>query len=178
MLDAGCGQGFFTSLLADLGYSVLGVDLSESGIAAASTTYASTRARFLVGDVLALQEQEQFDCVFTRSCSLFNRVDFADDPSASAALLRYVRPGGVLIFDYYSRLRRPSRESGWRYHSVADVERHFSRLGTAEIFFSLRFDASLLGSHAFTASWSRIAQFGSVLLGLGGELVAIVRTNS
>src|SRR5215813_11357591 len=34
ILDAGCGQGFFTWLFADLGFAAVGADISEGGIRA------------------------------------------------------------------------------------------------------------------------------------------------
>lgn len=170
VLDVGCGQGFFTSLFGDLGFQATGIDLSTAGIAAAMGTYRGPR--FFVGDALNLPFREQFDCVFTRSCSLYNTREFGLDDSVTQRLLEYVKPGGVFIFDYYTRLRKSGE--GWIYHQREDVRKHFSRFAPTQTYFSLRLDAMLFGAGALTRGWSDVAAMAG---GLGGELVAIVRKN-
>jgi SAM-dependent methyltransferase len=129
----------------------------------------------VAGDALNLPFEQQFDCVFTRSCSLYNREEFSLDDAVSRRLLDYVKPGGVFIFDYYSKLHPGKRSETWLYHSMADVRKHFSRLGDARTYFVLRLDAVLLGSLSLTRPWSALAAAASRLTGAGGELVAIVR---
>src|SRR5215831_15184740 len=69
VLDAGCGQGFFTGLFAELGFKAVGVDLSPQGILSAQNAYASCGAKFEVGDVSSLPYDQAFDCVFARCFS-------------------------------------------------------------------------------------------------------------
>jgi len=170
LLDAGCGQGFFTSLFAECGLKAMGVDISAQGVRQAREKHGS-RAEFTVGDVLNLSYENQFDCVYSRSCSLYNRDNFAEDHSVSDALLRYVKPGGVLIFDYYTNLCARKKSTSWLYHSVASAHKHFSHYPGAEVFFSLRIDA-LLGRFSF--SLSRLHILISRVTGIGGELVVLV----
>src|SRR3990172_9238249 len=73
ILDAGCGQGFFTWLFADLGFTAVGADISSEGIRAAHRQYGSTRARYIIADVSELGFRNIFHCVFTRGCSLYNK---------------------------------------------------------------------------------------------------------
>ena len=174
LLDAGCGQGFFTALFAEQGIDALGVDLSSVGIDAAKRLYEFSPARFTAGDILQLPFEEQFDCVFTRSCSLYNTTLFSHDTSVTDQLIRYVQPGGVLIFDYYTRLSESARAEGWLYHSVAQVKEHFAKFRNAEVYFSLRVEARLLGSFAFSTGTSYIASLLSRTAGIGGELVVFV----
>lgn len=171
LLDAGCGQGFFTSLFAEYGVKALGVDMSAVGIAQARKDFGSL-ADFEVADVLSLQYENQFDCVYSRSCSLYNRDDFVEDRSVSDALLRYVKPGGVLIFDYYSNQCARKRSEKWIYHSLASTKMHFGNYPGASIFFSLRVDTLLLGSLSFSLSGLNV--FTSRITGIGGDLVAVV----
>jgi SAM-dependent methyltransferase len=174
LLDAGCGQGFFTALFAEQGVKALGVDVSSVGIEAANQAYHTSGARFEVGDVLRLSPQEKFDCVFTRSCSLYNSDEFAWDTAVTERLLSYVRPGGVLIFDYYTRLARNARADTWRYHSLSQAQEHFSKFRSSEVYFSLRLDAKLLGRIVFSRAATRFASVLSTKFDLGGELVAFV----
>src|SRR5438270_796113 len=66
LLDAGCGQGFFSYLFAQRGINVVGMDASETGIATAKQTYRSPRLTFKVGDIRHLGCSNQFDYVFAR----------------------------------------------------------------------------------------------------------------
>lgn len=178
VLDAGCGQGFFTSLFADLGFDAVGVDISGEGIRAAQRTYGSNLARYMLGDVRSPDLGRQFDCVFTRSCSLFNSEAFGELQEITDALLAHVRPGGIFIFDYYTKLSPRKKSTSWIYHSLAAAEKHFSKYPQAEVIFSLRFDAIALGSLAFTPWVSKIAAIVSHRTGIGGELLALVRKGS
>ncbi|WP_017976046.1 class I SAM-dependent methyltransferase [Actinopolyspora halophila] len=65
VLDAGCGSGENTILLAELGYEVLGVDGSETAVATARRKAAEhgAPARFEVADVLDLGARPRFDTV-------------------------------------------------------------------------------------------------------------------
>jgi len=172
VLDAGCGQGFFTALFAEAGLAALGADLSAEGVAQATRRYGPSGAKFEVGDALRLPYAAMFDCVFTRSCSLYNCPDFAERRDVTEALLRYVRPGGVLIFDYYTNLCARKTGGAWRYHSVAEARRHFAAFAGSRVCFSVRLDTLLLGHHAF--GLSGVNALASRVAGIGGELVALV----
>jgi SAM-dependent methyltransferase len=175
VLDAGCGQGFFTSLFADLGFAAVGVDISAEGIRAAQRKYSSSRACYVVGDIRTPDLARQFDCVFTRSCSLFNSEAFGELQEVTDAFLTHVRPGGIFIFDYYTKLSPREASPSWIYHSLAAADKHFSKYPRAQVFFSLRFDAIALGSLALTPWSTKIAAIVSQRTGIGGELLALVR---
>jgi SAM-dependent methyltransferase len=172
LLDAGCGQGFFTSLFAECGLDALGVDISVQGIKQATANHGPGGAQFAVGDVCNLPCAGAFDCVYTRSCSLYNESNFAEDRHITEALLKYVKPGGVLIFDYYTNLCPRKKSEAWIYHSMAATKQHFAHYSGSKVFFSLRLDTVVLGSFAF--SLSRANAMASRISGLGGDLIAIV----
>jgi SAM-dependent methyltransferase len=175
VLDLGCGQGQFTALFHDLGCEAHGVDLSPAGIRSARSTYRGSRLSFAVGDALELACREEFDCAFARSCSLYNRDDFAADRRVTDRFLDYVRPGGVCIFDYHTSLDPRRRSSTWRHHTLSDLERHFAAYPGTETFFTLRVETLALGARALGPRASRTTAALSRAFGLGGELVAIVR---
>lgn len=71
VLDAGCGTGFLTMLLAELGHTVHGVDLSEGMMADAKKKVAEAgiedRVSFSLGDVEKLADaDETYDAVVNR----------------------------------------------------------------------------------------------------------------
>ena len=51
VLDAGCGCGYGSAILAEAGCDVLGIDIDSASIAFARQHYVSTRARFAVRDI-------------------------------------------------------------------------------------------------------------------------------
>jgi SAM-dependent methyltransferase len=97
ILDAGCGTGELTLLLASQGRDVLGVDAAPVAIERA-TAKAEERhidAAFLVTDALALDQLgRSFDTVV--DCALFHIFSDADRARYVACLESVLRPGGTL----------------------------------------------------------------------------------
>ena len=89
ILDAGCGNGFYSSLITARGASVYGVDLSPAMI-------QGLRARGLEGevaDLMCMKLGRLFDKVL---CS--GALEFVEHPrSAISNLLEHVRPDGRLV---------------------------------------------------------------------------------
>jgi len=98
-LDAGCGTGFQTAILAELGYRLHGLDLSEASLAVAQGRLP--RARFVRGDLSALPYGDAtFDAVVCAGSTL----DFVDEPrTVVAEIARVMRPGARLLLDYERR---------------------------------------------------------------------------
>src|SRR5262250_646401 len=98
-LDAGCGIGFQTAILAELGYRPHGLDLSAASLAVARGRLP--RARFVRGDLSALlYDDATFDAVVCAGSTL----DFVDEPGrALAEIARVMRPGARLLLEYERR---------------------------------------------------------------------------
>lgn len=94
VLDAGCGTGEHTVLLASLGYDVRGVDFSGHAVrrARAHATERGVPADFAVADVLRLDEDGAYDTVL--DSALFHVFGPADRAAYVRVLHRLVRPGG------------------------------------------------------------------------------------
>jgi SAM-dependent methyltransferase len=174
LLDVGCGQGFFSYLFSQRGMRVHGVDISETGTRAAENSYGRFGANFAVADVETTTFPDQFDCVFVRSCSLYNTDDFSLQTDVTDNLLRHLKVGGTFIFAYNSTFSaRPSPT--WRYHSFKDVRRHFSKYPNADVFFLNKVTTCLLRTCSFTPLVTRFNILLSEALGMGGELVCIFK---
>jgi len=94
VLDAGCGVGYGTRLLAEAGASeAVGVDLSDDALDRARSG-GGAGTRFVVGDLLDLPfEDEAFDVVVS-----FEAIEHVAEPEqVLAELARVLRPDGLLI---------------------------------------------------------------------------------
>jgi SAM-dependent methyltransferase len=96
VLDAGCGTGEHTILLARLGYDVLGIDASGPAIERARENAArhGVTARFEVADAMRLGEQA-YDTIV--DSALLHIFEPADRARYVASLHRACRPGGRVL---------------------------------------------------------------------------------
>lgn len=175
VLDVGCGQGFFSSLFADEEMPTLGIDLSAEGINSANRVYGRNGLHFEVANINSFSCPKPFDCVFSRSCSLYNDPTITTNRTTTDTLLQFVRPGGVLIVDYYTNFCRRKQSNIWRHHSLESFGAHFLPYPDTQVFFSLRLAPIVVRRFAFSKVFTHLdAQF-SRILGIGGELIAFVR---
>lgn len=105
-LDAGCGTGFQSALLTELGWDAHGVDVSAGLLAVARRRLPG--AAFALATVETLPYPDaRFDAVVCCGSTL----SFVDDPArALAELGRVLRPGGRLLLDCE---HRPSLDLAW-----------------------------------------------------------------
>ena len=97
VLDVGVGTGFLSIMLAEIGYSVVGVDLSEEMIknARKKMDARGLKVRLEVGDAEALPfEDASFDGVVNRAVLW----TLPNPKKALAEWKRVLKPGGTLCF--------------------------------------------------------------------------------
>lgn len=97
VLDAGCGTGENTLLLATLGLSVLGVDVAETALAMARAKAAARNldVEFALADALHLASLgRKFDTVL--DSALFHTFDAEEQRRYAASLASAIAPNGTL----------------------------------------------------------------------------------
>ena len=101
-LDAGCGLGYGSAILAKSAASVVGIDNDELTIQEATQLYGRDNLHFAVADVQNLPwGSREFDCAVS-----FEVIEHLSDPAALVdALKRITRPEGIVI------LSTPNREA-------------------------------------------------------------------
>ncbi len=110
VLDIACGQGAFTRLLAQKGYTVTGVDQSESLIKKAES-YDSANIQYIVDDARTLKklEKQKFDRI---SCVLaLQNIDPVDEMFKRVHEL--LVDGGRFVVVLMHPAFRAARISGW-----------------------------------------------------------------
>lgn len=101
VLDVGCGAGRTTKPLAEMGFDVVGIDLSEEMIRAARAIFPELD--FRVSDATALEyPSDEFDYVLFSH----NGIDYIHPESkrrqALEELRRVLRPDGILVFSTHN----------------------------------------------------------------------------
>jgi SAM-dependent methyltransferase len=152
---------------------VHGIDLSETGIRGAQNLYGRFGITFGVSDVQKVTFPDQFDCIFVRSCSLYNGHTFPLQGQVTDSILRHLKVGGTFIFAYNSNFSSKVSPT-WRYHSLEDVRQHFAEYPNAEIFFLNRITTYLLRKYSISAYVTRLNVFLSKVAGIGGDLICIL----
>jgi 2-polyprenyl-6-hydroxyphenyl methylase / 3-demethylubiquinone-9 3-methyltransferase len=100
VLDVGCGAGFLSNHLARLGFDVTGVDASPGSLDVATRHDVSGKARYVLGDALALPfPSASFDVV----CAM-DFLEHVEEPAAVVAeIARVLKPGGLFFFHTFNR---------------------------------------------------------------------------
>lgn len=103
ILDLGCGTGGHALLLAQRGYSVTGVDLSEKMLsvarAKASAMELANVPSFQQGDMRNLDLGMTFDAVLSMFAVVSYMVNNVDLQAALRSARRHLNSGGLFVFD-------------------------------------------------------------------------------
>jgi SAM-dependent methyltransferase len=123
VLDVGCATGYYSAILASLGYEVTGIDISGTGIRKARERYPDIR--FEVQDATALPYSAgSFDFVFALGVSVANTPNLGELHAWLAHLMGVLVPGGILALIGGSTLTGDvSEQSDWFNHTWADIRR-------------------------------------------------------
>ncbi|WP_256522510.1 bifunctional 2-polyprenyl-6-hydroxyphenol methylase/3-demethylubiquinol 3-O-methyltransferase UbiG [Halobacillus sp. A5] len=102
--DLGCGDGYGSYKLAEEGYQVTGLDLSEDMIQLAKDRLAKETLQFVQGDLARLPfENEKFDAVMAINCLEWLEVPF----QGLEEIKRVVKPGGTLCIGVLGPTAKP-----------------------------------------------------------------------
>lgn len=94
ILDVGCGDCHFTSVIADTGAEVVGIDVDERRLRLARSLYRHRRTRILTMDAGAMDFP---DGSFDKAVSFCVIEHLPDDEVVIAHLARVIKPGGLLV---------------------------------------------------------------------------------
>lgn len=139
VLDAGCGAGYGTALLAEVAEHVTGIDADDEAVTYARGRYDAENIRFEVMDVQRLGFR---DASFDTVCC-FETIEHLDDPEAHIAeVARVLRPQGVYIVSTPRApvtTHDPSNPHHRVEYSPADFEALLrSRFGAVELYGQIR----------------------------------------
>lgn len=135
VIDLGCGTGRHGGRLANMGFTVVGVDLAPAMISVARRTW--NRPRFVLGDWRTVRVSALFD-VAVIMWSTLNYVSGAEDRRRLIDTLGWhVRDGGLVIIDVANQCGAPQSTS------VHRIQERYARGWRVEI------DRSVVGKLMF-----------------------------
>ena len=107
ILELGCGTGAHAKHMARIGFSVHGVDLSDTMIGSAEarkTTLPAVEAErltFAIGDVRTVQTGAAYDAVISLFHVMCYQTTNADLEAAFKTAAKHLTSGGLFIFDFW-----------------------------------------------------------------------------
>ncbi|MFZ4714941.1 MAG: bifunctional 2-polyprenyl-6-hydroxyphenol methylase/3-demethylubiquinol 3-O-methyltransferase UbiG [Bacteriovoracaceae bacterium] len=100
VLDVGCGGGFLSNALSNLGFLVTGVDLSQESLNVAERFDSTKKVKYLCANAYELPFPDQsFDVV-----TAMDFLEHVDDPQrAVSEFARVLKPGGQFFYHTFNR---------------------------------------------------------------------------
>jgi SAM-dependent methyltransferase len=127
ILDLGCGNGRHAICLNEMGYNVVGLDLSSLQIQEAKKNENAT-LKFQLEDMRKLDYVREFDIVL----NLFTSFGYFKVPSENRLVLygvkKALRPNGVVVIDYMNSPKVVSSLSATEMKKIDGIEFEIKRL--------------------------------------------------
>ena len=141
VLDAGCGEGYYSAKMAERGHNVVGLDLSKRGIthAAKHAARKGLNAFFCVAGIFDLPlADSSVDAVV----SLFA-------PVAEEEFLRVLKPDGILVLvgageEHLFSLKRVLYDTPYRNQPRVDLPAQMTQVGSERVRYAFDADTQTL----------------------------------
>jgi SAM-dependent methyltransferase len=102
ILNLGCGTGKHDFFLSKKGYTVTGVDMSDTMIAEAKSTYGEIKSlTFLKGDIRDVRIDKKYDVVVSLFHVMSYQISNEDLYKSFLTAKDHLKEDGVLIFDFW-----------------------------------------------------------------------------
>lgn len=99
VLDLACGKGRHALQVHQLGFNVIGLDLSPESIAHAKQ-YENDKLHFQTGDMRAIPFQAEFDLVLNLFTSFGYFQEEGENQQVIHSVAKALKPNGILVLDY------------------------------------------------------------------------------
>lgn len=134
ILELGCGTGAHAVHLARMGYTVHGVDMSESMLARADARKSklppevAARLSFGLGDVRTVRTGDTYDVVISLFHVMSYQATHADLNAAFATAATHLGKGGVFFFDFWYGPAVLAQQPGIRVKRLEDDNIRVTRI--------------------------------------------------
>ena len=101
ILSLGCGTGKYEFEFEKLGYSVVGVDKSQTMIDIANQAKGESKCQFIHGDIRSIKLNRKFDVVISLFHVMCYQISNQDLLNAFNTASTHLKKGGVFLFDFW-----------------------------------------------------------------------------
>ncbi|MEO0165182.1 MAG: methyltransferase domain-containing protein [candidate division WOR-3 bacterium] len=164
LLDLGCGTGSYSNIFAEMGFNVVGLDYSKTGVMKAQKLYGCS-VSWIVGDAfnMPFRPEKKFDVIFCCDFPPYNLIDTIPEAiEITKKIFDYLDPEGTFIFVWSSRLTgKRVGESVIIEYTSAQVKELFSKCGTivGEVYTTNKQLFPVLGRYAISKFITRLTSF-------------------
>lgn len=122
ILDMGCGPGLYAEQLAELGHSIVGIDINHESIcyAAENAKKKKLDIEYINGSYFEISFKEKFDAVMMIYCDMGTHSNDGRDRLIKQ-VKNYLKPDGKFIFDIFNEKLTEKKKEGrtWDYYGEA-----------------------------------------------------------
>ena len=132
ILDLGCGTGGHALILAEKGYKVAGIDLSQEmlEIARKKAKERKLNIEFTPGDIRNIELNQKFDAAISMFAVISYRITNEDLISTFKAALKHLKRNGLFIFDAWFGPAVLTQEPSDRFEVIEKNNERIIRLAT------------------------------------------------
>lgn len=129
ILDLGCGPGLYSSRFSQYGLDVVGMDYSRNSISYAKTYAAANglKIKYIYQNYLTMDYSCEFDAIFLIYCDFGALSDDRRDQLLQK-IYKALKPGGVFVFDIFTRSNWEQQEPRNWYVSESGFWRPYPHL--------------------------------------------------
>lgn len=120
VLELGCGVGYKSQIIYELGYKVKAIDFSEVAIERARRWWDSGIV-FSCEDFYSITELSQYDILYTSSFSPIRNQFKVKDSEVFNQIFRMIKSGGYLIFEWGRNSHYEEKHNDWSFISIKDI---------------------------------------------------------
>jgi len=126
VLDLACGKGRHSITLNELGFNVLGADLSFNSIQEAKK-FENERLKFMVHDMREVIPNQTFDAVFNLFTSFGYFDSTAENETVLHSISKMLNPKGILVIDFFNALKVIKELVADEIKSIDGIDFHIRR---------------------------------------------------